>query len=341
MSWNNVFAVLARIIALGLGGFMAYCEVTGTYEYYLADQGTLNYIVKATVGVTLFTALAPMFISMAYRARQPMVGTGLLVALPVAIILVFGAAVSRTGGSADHQEQQRIDAERALRLAQKTEEEATQALTDARNEAVKECNTGGGTGRGHKCDEAEGRRDEAQRTLDRARAALKNVSVARKDPWASRVALITSGRISEEDVRMYWPVLMPVVVSLVAGLLMAFGAHLGLTSKTKPVKAVVVESKRAPFKREPLRLVASNNTLLSKILDFMCADLKRCTGSRTSEADVYRAYAGRDPTAVTPEEFVPVFDRACAESGIQRESVGGMVYLRDIRIVESSERQHG
>ncbi len=37
-----MFALLARICALVLGGYLAYCEVTGTYEYYLADQGSFN-----------------------------------------------------------------------------------------------------------------------------------------------------------------------------------------------------------------------------------------------------------------------------------------------------------
>ena len=342
VSWNNVSAVLARIVALGLGSYLAYCEVVGTYEYYLADQGgKVNYIVQATVGITLVTALAPMFIAMAFRARHWVIGTLLLLALPIAILLVFGAAVSRTGGNADTAEQTRVKIVEAKALAKKTETEATDALANATAEAKKECNTGSGTGRGGKCLLAEEKRDTAQARLDKARAAVVDAGVPKRDPWAMRIAEISKGRISEETVRIYWPVTVPLVVSIFAGLLLAFGAHLDLTPRAKPGQGEVVEPKPPPFKKEPLRLVASNNNLMGTILDFMCVDFERCAGSRVSETDAYRAYAERHPMPVTPEEFVPVFDRACAECGIQRESVGGKVYLMDVKILEPSERKHG
>jgi hypothetical protein len=373
--WNNMFALLARVCALVLGGYLAYCEVTGTYEYYLADQGTFNYIVKATVGVTLTTALAPMFIMMAFRARQWALGGALLLALPLAILLVFGAAVSRTGGAADHAQVDRIAEARARDLAEKSEAESTLALKDARAEAVKECNTGNGTGRGHKCNEAEGKREDAQRRLDRARADLKNAKDPRKDPWAERIASITNGKISEEDVRLYWPVTVPLVVSIFAGLLLAFGTRMETTPHTptasNPVahklgsrmrwrkreeqkeaipdqvlepheilEPEIVEPKRSPFRRQQpqLRLVASNkNSMMHSIVDFIIEGLESGSGTSVSEKDAYKAYARACKAAnakpVTPEEFVPLLDKACRDCGIERVHKGGRVYLMDVRLV--------
>ncbi len=308
----------------------------------------------------------------AFRARQWALGGALLLALPLAILLVFGAAVSRTGGAADHAQTDRIAEARARGLAEKSEAESTLALKDARAEAVKECNTGSGTGRGHKCNEAEGKRDDAQRRLDRARADLKSAKDPRKDPWAERIASITNGKISEEDVRLYWPVTVPLVVSIFAGLLLAFGARIETMPRAptasnpvaekpgspkqwgvqkeaipnqvlEPVEIIepeIIEPKRSPFIRHQpqLRLVASNkNAMMHSIVDFIIEGLESGHGTRVSEKDAYKAYARACKAAnakpVTPEEFVPLLEKACRDCGIERTHKSGRVYLKDVRLV--------
>jgi hypothetical protein len=387
--WNSISAVLARLAALGLGGYLAYCEVTGTYEYYLADQGgVVNYIVKATVAITLVTALAPTFISMAFRARHWLLGSMLTVALLAAILVVFGAAVSRTGGNADTADQTRIKVERATKLAEKTEVEATEALKNATSEAVKECNTTtkGGTGRGDKCLLAESKRDTAQAALDKAREDLKNVGIIRRDPWGVRIAAMTGGRISEDDVRTYWPITVPLVVSIFAGLLIQFGAHLKLTPSTpvapqspgplpapaarrqrwtlpsimRKEAAAVVAPQEAPqpvlepitaepkppafrHQKPALKLVAGGNTAaMHGVVDFILEGLETGPGQRVSEKDCYKAYARACKAAsarpVTPEEFVPMLDKACTDCGIQRTHKSGQVYLVDVQLVNKSQK---
>jgi hypothetical protein len=395
--WNTISAVLARLAALGLGGYLAYCEVTGTYEYYLADQdGVVNYIVKATVAITLVTALAPTFISMAFRARHWLLGSMLTVALLAAILVVFGAAVSRTGGNADTADQTRIKVERATKLAEKTEVEATEALKNATSEAVKECNTTtkGGTGRGDKCLLAESKRDTAQAALDKAREDLKNVGIIRRDPWGVRIAAMTGGRISEDDVRTYWPITVPLVVSIFAGLLIQFGAHLKLTPSTPvapqspgplpapaarrqrwilpsvmrqepepaavqtPVAAAALpvaaraidavlpaEPMQPAFRRQKpsLKLVASNNVAdMHGVVDFILEGLESGPGSRVSEKDCYKAYARACKAAgakpVTPEDFVPMLDKACTDCAIARTHKSGQVYLVDVQLVNKASK---
>ena len=36
---------------------------------------------------------------------------------------------------------------------------------------------------------------------------------------------------------------------------------------------------------------------------------------------------------VTPEEFVPLLDKACDDCGIRRQNIGGKVYLMDVQLV--------
>ena len=45
-----------RMAALALGVYLTWCEVSGTYEYLIEDQGAFNYMVKAGVGITIGSA---------------------------------------------------------------------------------------------------------------------------------------------------------------------------------------------------------------------------------------------------------------------------------------------
>jgi hypothetical protein len=294
---------------------------------------------------------------------------------------VFSSAVSRTGGSADNSEAQRIKNERALDMARKTEAEATEALANATAEAKKECNTGSGTGRGKKCDGAEDKRDEAAKRVDAARATINGINNPRHDPWFSRAPALTRGMVTEEQMRTYWPLLYPLVVSLAAGILLAFGVHSGrrapratpqpapvvvarkerrkwrwlrrqqapvVTDVARPphdhvevIEPEIVEPKRSPFRRKSpeLRLVASNDhrSRMLGIVDFIIEGLESGNGTMVSEKDAYKAYAKTCRSAgakpVTPEEFVPLLDKACDDCGIERVQRGGRVYLMDVQLV--------
>ena len=245
-AWNTFWMVVLRLGALALGLYLAWCELSGTYDYFMADQSQVfNYIVKMMLGVTAFTAMAPALMSAAWAARRFGTLFFMVLALPLAVAIVFSAAVSRTGGSADNSEAQRIKNERALDLARKTETEATDALANATAEAKKECNTGSGTGRGKKCEEAEDKRDKAAKKVDDARTTINGINNPRKDPWFSRAAALSEGRVTEEQMRTYWPLLYPLVVSLAAGILLAFGVHSGRRPAPQPAPM------RAPRERKP------------------------------------------------------------------------------------------
>src|SRR5262245_10608277 len=124
-----------RLAALGLGAYLTYCEVTGTYEYLMKDQGSFNYIVKAGVGITIGSAFLPVFAGMAWRAGKWLRAFGIWMLFPLAIVFIFAAAIERTGGAADLAQRDRVKAERARKLAEKTEAEATAALATAMENA--------------------------------------------------------------------------------------------------------------------------------------------------------------------------------------------------------------
>ena len=201
----------------------------GTYEYLMKDQGSFNYIVKAGCGVTIGTALLPVFAGMAWRARKYARALLLWLIFPFAVGVVFFAAIDRTGGTADLAQQQRAKDARARTLAEKTEKEATAAHATATEAAGAECSVGPpGKNRGNKCLEAEGKRDAAQGRLDGARAVLLKAPVKETDPWPN-ASPHTGDRITEEQVRLYRPLFLPLVLSILAGVFLSLGAHMGPT----------------------------------------------------------------------------------------------------------------
>ncbi len=200
-SWRGITLIDALAIVLGLG--MAATEVWGTYGYFLKDQGEFNYIVAVMCGVTIFTALAPMMMVQCWHRRRWGTLVFLLVTLPVAIAVTFAAAVSRTGATADNSEATRLHNERVLRIAQDAEKDAKQAYDDASKAAKTEC----ADGRGKRCDKAEDRLEDTAKRLDKAREATVVAQDPKKDPFYPRLAAILQGRFTEDQLRMYWPVI--------------------------------------------------------------------------------------------------------------------------------------
>lgn len=86
---NTILEAIGRLAAFVLGAWMAYTEATGTYEFYLAEQGTFNYIVKAAVGVTLASVLLPYFTMRALKGRQWLLALATLIGLVLAVSVIL------------------------------------------------------------------------------------------------------------------------------------------------------------------------------------------------------------------------------------------------------------
>ena len=117
------------------------------------------------------------------------------VALIACIAITFSSAISRTGGSADTGEANRLHAERVLATAASAETEAKTAYDEATEAAKTEC----ATGRGKLCDKAEDRREAAAARLDKARNATVVAKDPKKDPFYSRASALTQGRITKSS----------------------------------------------------------------------------------------------------------------------------------------------
>ena len=370
---NGLMTLLFRGAALALGVFLTYCETSGTYEYLMKDQGSFNYIVKAGCGVTIGTALLPVFAGMAWRARKYARALLLWLIFPLAVGVVFFAAIDRTGGTADLAQQQRAKDARARTLAEKTEKEATAAHATATEAAGAECSVGPpGKNRGNKCLEAEGKRDAAQGRLDGARAVLLKAPVKETDPLAERIAAYTGDRITEEQVRLYRPLFLPLVLSILAGVFLSLGAHMDLPAPSNgsprprisfawpraawrprqapaapesvlapaeaPAEPVPPESKvLATAAPQPVLVV--DQVKAGSVPKILTELLQPAKGRRVEIGKVFEGYAAvceaEGLRALTPDQFIDPTQRLCQECSIQTRVVGKRVYLLDVQLLAS------
>jgi hypothetical protein len=228
MSWGT--SVILRLVALMLGLFFVWCEARGTYEFLLKDQDNqVNYIVQAGTGFAVAFSLLPMFASQLFERSQYPKFIACWLAMPIVVGVVFYAAIQRTGGAADQAQINREIADNNGTLASKNESDANDAWKEARAAAVDECNSG----RGKKCLDAEAKRDKAWERLQKARGELKNASDKHPDPGASRVVALLPARfsITEDQVRLYQPMLIPLGMSVLAALFL----NIGMSMKTPPM----------------------------------------------------------------------------------------------------------
>jgi hypothetical protein len=218
MHW--ALGICLRLVAFGFGLFFTYCESDGTYEYLITDQKHLNYIVLGGTGFATASALLPMYAGHLFRQRQWVLATAAWLAMPVVAVIVLYAAVGRTGGAVDEDELNRARAALTGSLLAKTEEEATTALKHAVEAMAKEC----ATGFGDKCTRANGVRIEAQARVDAARVALLKPPGSKPNAAAWRFASMFS--VSEAQVRLYQPIVVPIGMALLAALFLSIGIGL-------------------------------------------------------------------------------------------------------------------
>jgi hypothetical protein len=214
MSWGK--AVTLRLVAFAVGVYFVWLEAEGTYEFLLADQsGVLNFTVKAGTGFAVVAGVLPMYAGVLFKARQWLLGAVCWLTMPVVLGVVFYAAINRTGGDADRHEAMRLENTRAGTLAAQTHTDARKTWEDAREAALKEC-----VKRGRKCLEAEAKRDSAWNNLQKAKTELLNTNETRPDASSRRVAAAFH-LVTEDQVRLYQPMMIPLGMSLVASLFMS------------------------------------------------------------------------------------------------------------------------
>jgi hypothetical protein len=272
---------------------------------------------------------------------------------PLVISLVLYAAIQRVGGTADQAQLQRDRATRAGTLAAKTEAAATKAWEDARDAANTECTSGPiNKRRGEKCILAEDKRDAAWNVLTAAREALRKAPEVHADSGARRVAAVLP--MTEAQVRLYQPMVIPVVTALLAALC----ATLAMTLKTPPMPrpwqswprlapATPLPANVTRIAPPPKPRLVSERRPVGSANDYVVARIEVAKGNQIEFGEMYTDYEDWCRTkaldALTPEQFAEDMNHICEAANIRIRRKGDTAFFVGVRFAASigKETTHG
>jgi hypothetical protein len=200
-------------------------EVYGSVSF-LVQQEQPSYLVLGGAIVTATTAILLPLAERMVRERRFILAVCLLAAMVPALSIIVCAAVERTGGARDATTRSHQASAATIALKAEVVTEAKAALEDLRADESRECNNSAKPGadpRGPRCKSAEKRTEAGRERLATARSELGASGVATKDPIVTRLAAVLP--VSEADIALYHPLVLPLTISLLGILLIAAGAH--------------------------------------------------------------------------------------------------------------------
>jgi hypothetical protein len=319
----------------------------------------VNYVVRAAVGVTLASALLPHFINRTFQQGRPLFATLLAAGFLLSLAVVFTAAIHRTVSVADAAAASRKEEVRKLEAARANVETAEQALTADRQVTAGECKTGVGKECKRLASEGKG---ILQTTID-LRSKLADAKEPVEDSTPAAISALTRGLLSEEQVRRFQPMLVPISVSALAGLLITLGIggseaepSLPRTPATTdlarrwwwrrrkaaaeiqaPVTSPEIEA-RVPDRPRP-KLAASTRQPIGAVLDFLHDGLEIIAGPRTEMADAFIGYAAwcraQSSRPLDVAKFVEEMEGLCRQFGIRVAVEGDRHYLIDVQLASA------
>ena len=228
------------IAAMTCGVALTAVEVIGAVGFLL-EQSSPSYLVAGGAIVTIVAAMLIPLAERCWRKGRYLMSVLLIGALVPSLSLIFSAAVERTGGARDEANRSRQVIAQQIELKRSAADEARAVAAEDEAAAKAEC----ATGRKAKCLGLEARAEASRKRLDEARTAQAQAGVVPSDPQARRLAAILS--VSEADIALYQPLLLPLSISALGLLLMAVGAHQPKRRKAKKV------AKRKKLKADPPR----------------------------------------------------------------------------------------
>ena len=210
---------LALCAAIGATGVEVFCVYDGLRDATQAQMA-------AGVAIAVLAPLLPAYIEGARRYFATVV-------FVFALACVIVASGSRVGHSIDTAQQDREQAVRASKLAADTERDTQAILVEARASAKTACEKP----RSNACTAAKQRVDSLLSKLDTARKTLAAAPVISGEGDVARVAAWTGGWLTEQQVRLYLPLLWPVTMALVGAFFW------GVWGDGRPKTAPVVEQR--------------------------------------------------------------------------------------------------
>lgn len=310
-------------ICLCAGLFITGVEIYGCVEYLLGQPGHGLYIVILGGAVTGAAALIPMAIEMSLRDRRWILAIASAIVFVPASATIFLAAVERTGSARDVVVAAQGDAGVKLSAALRAEADAKREADDSETEARRGC----ASGRGDKCKGLETRADNARQRLSRARLDVVAAGSPPLDPQARRVAAMLN--VTEQQVQLYGPIILPVTGSLLGALFLAVGCRMHreviipklLVHKADPPK-------RAAEEITPIQLPPSPS--IGNVARFMVECMPAATGQRVEIADAYVAYKtwcnDERYAYLPPVEFRVDFLAVCKRAKMATKREAGKLY---------------
>lgn len=349
--------IVLGTLALAFGVFFAVMEVWGTFEFLHADQKEINYIVLAGCGIAAAVALMPAWATLAWRGRRVLsIAVWFLFAASVCSVVL--AALSRTGTSTDMAEARRETAGASRTLAVTNKKDADDAVRDAREALAKAQTALTDKATSKTCldncaamlagavKSAEERLDKAEK--NQAEAASKTVAPPEitKDPLSKRIARTIPG-LTEEQVALFQPAVVPVLTSALSAVLIA----LGFFCIARPATSrTLSERLRDRFSRQqsvpasdpqPVALASeASGQFVQPIAlpaPILTADDYAPARVRSDHDDLHVREAWRDYERLTDEGRaepveLPAFLHALSRSGIELRVDGRDVYLVGARL---------
>jgi hypothetical protein len=320
---TTILEGLARLAAIGLGLWLAYAEATGTYEFYMAKQGSFDFVVKAAVGISLATVLLPHFLGRAIRERRLLRAAAILTGFALAVVVVLSAGVHRTGSTADLAEAERAQVKRQLDAAKANVNDAEAALADDKSLKKAECKTGVG----NECKKLAQAGREALATTIELRKQYADTKEPPEDNTPKRLSALIGGLVNPEQVRTFHPMLVPIAVAFIAGLCITIGLETPLPSKPmgerKPWRW---RRKEAEANRQVDTSVIDAHIVSGDLGVFLTTSLQ--PGKAVREDDVCLAYemwcAAHGYAPIPRTKFKAAFVKLCRYAGFKRSK--GRVY---------------
>jgi hypothetical protein len=356
---------LLDLILLLFGFACVGCEVLGAYQFLWSKFGEWNYLVVGGMLVTSLAGVLPLAAERARRKRHFGKMVGCWVAIPMALLFVFTAAVERTGLVEDTDEASRKLRATAIAIA---EEEIAEAKTQkAQDEATvaRNCNVWGPI-----CNKAKTDLRATEVKLAAARAAFTKGATVTDNSMAKRIVAVIPG-ITEQQVQLYHPLLLPILLGLLGSLCIAVGGARGAhddADARKPgwiakASAAIAswrahrqEIVRAPVEERPKpdelmapasavedhlqkpakpRLVTKAEPYKADVHRIMKAVLAAAKGECADLGQCLLRYQVEGGAQCTPNDFMLSVIAYCKANKISTEEIGGRIYLLDVALVDS------
>lgn len=234
--------------AIAGGAVFTAIEIYGAVSY-LVSQSMPNYLVAGGAVITAVAAVLPLLAARSWAQGRYILAILTWMAMVPALSVIICAAVERTGSANDHANRDRQAVAQSIALAREAVKDA-RAVADADEaRAAAEC----ASGRKAKCLGLEARADQSRSRLEAARAAVAQAGVVPRDPMASRIAAVLP--VSEAAVQLYQPLVLPLSISALGLLLIAFGAHPAKRPRTQQPKG----KRRRRARRKPKPVTQPSN----------------------------------------------------------------------------------